>query len=306
MAVPDGAPAQAVGLPGAERVPPLVLVLTGIASVQVGAALSAKIFDDVGPAGASLLRIAFAALILGVAVRPRVPGRDPRHLRLAALFGLALGAMNLSFYEALDRLPLGVAVTIEFVGPLGVAVVASRRRLDLLWAALAAIGIVLLSDPFGAGGIDGAGFVLALVAGGCWALYILLAQRAGRVFPGADAIAIAMVVAALVPLAPGLAQGGTTLVHPQFLAIGLGVALLSSVIPYTLELEALRRLPANVFGVLMSLEPAAAALVGLLVLGQGLGVLDVVAIALVVAAGAGVSLAAPRPSAADVEQPAAV
>jgi inner membrane transporter RhtA len=285
--------ATAQGLPGLGRVPPIGLVLTGVTSIQFGAALAATLFDDLGPAGTSALRLTFAALVLLALWRPRVRGRAPRDLRLVLVFGLTLGAMNLFFYEALDRIPLGVAVTMEFAGPLGVAVATSRRRLDLVWAALAALGIVLLADPFGGGGLDPVGVALILAAAACWAAYILIAQRAAGVYDGSDGLALAMVPAALVPLVPGVAEAGADLLHPQFLALGFGIALLSSVIPYSLETEALRRLPTNVFGVLMSMEPAVAALAGFLVLGQGLGALDFVAIGCVVAASVGVSRTAP-------------
>ena len=305
MAVPDGPAAEAVvdreaarGLPGADRVPPVALVLAGVTSIQFGAGLAATLFDDLGPAGTSVLRLGWAAIILVALTRPRVRGRSREALRLAVLFGLTLGAMNLTFYEALDRIPLGAAVTIEFAGPLGVAVLKSRRRLDLLWAALAALGIVLLANPFGAGSLDTVGVLLALTAAACWFAYILIAQRATPHFSGSDGVALAMVVAALVPLGPGIAQGGADLLQPHWLAIGAGIALLSSVIPYSLETEALRRLPANVFGILMSLEPAVAALAGLIVLGQSLGASDLVAMALVVTASVGVSRsAAPPPEA---------
>jgi inner membrane transporter RhtA len=280
--------ATARGIPGLDRAPPIGLVLCGVTSIQFGAALAATLFDDLGAAGVSLLRLGFAAVILVAVSRPRVRGRPAPELRLVALFGLLLGAMNLFFYEALDRIPLGVAVTIEFAGPLAVAVATSRRRLDLVWAALAALGIVLLSDPFGAG-IDGVGLLLVIAAAACWAAYILIAQRATRVYAGSDGVALAMVVGALVPLVPGVAEAGATLLHPQWLALGAVVALASSVIPYSLETEALRRLPAHVFGILMSLEPAVAALAGFLVLGQALGARELVAIALVVAATVGVS-----------------
>jgi inner membrane transporter RhtA len=290
--------ATAKGLPGLGRVSPIGLVLTGVTSIQFGAALAATMFDDLGPGGTSAIRLGFAAIVLMAIWRPRVRGRGMAELRLAAVFGLTLGAMNLFFYEALDRIPLGIAVTLEFAGPLGIAVAMSRRRLDLVWAALAALGIVLLSDPFGGHGLDPVGVVLILCAAGCWALYILLAQRATLVFDGSDGLALAMVVAALVPLGPGIAQAGTDLLQPQFLAMGAGVALLSSVIPYSLETEALRRMPTHVFGVLMSLEPAVAALAGFLVLGQGLGVRELVAMGFVVAASVGVSRSAtPSPEA---------
>jgi inner membrane transporter RhtA len=280
------------GIRSLDRAPPIGLVLCGVTSIQFGAAVAATLFDDLGPAGVSLLRLGFAAIILVVLSRPPVRGRPAVELRLVALFGLTLGGMNLLFYEALDRIPLGVAVTIEFAGPLGVAVATSRRRQDLAWAGIAALGIVLLSDPFGAG-IDAVGLVLVLGAAACWAAYILIAQRATQAYDGNQGLAIAMVVAVLVPLVPGVAQAGTTLLAPQWLALGAVVALASSVIPYSLETEALRRMPANVFGVLMSLEPALAALAGFLVLSQALGPRDLVAIALVVCASVGVSRSVP-------------
>jgi inner membrane transporter RhtA len=187
---------------------------------------------------------------------------------------------------------------MEFAGPLGVAVATSRRRLDLFWAGLAALGIVLLSNPFGGQGLDPVGVVLILAAAACWAAYILIAQRATHVFDGSEGLALAMVVAALVPVIPGIAEAGSALLQPDLVALGFGVALLSSVVPYSLETEALRRMPANVFGVLMSLEPGVAALAGFLVLGQALGVRELVAIGLVVAASVGVSRsAAPSPEA---------
>jgi inner membrane transporter RhtA len=276
--------------PVAERAPAqaVALVLVAISSLQVGAAIGATLFDDVGAAGAALLRLAWAGTIMLVVTRPRIAGRSAPALRLVVPFALVLGGMNLCIYEAIDRIPLGVAVTIEFAGPLGLAVALSRRRSDLAWAALAAAGVVLLADPAG-GGTDAVGVALALVAAGCWAAYILIAQRAGRVFGGRDGLALAMALSVLVPLAPGLAAGGVDLLHPATLAIAAAVAIMSSVVPYSLETEALRTLPAHVFGVLMSLEPAVAALAGLAVLGQGLSMRDALAIGLVVVASVGVT-----------------
>jgi inner membrane transporter RhtA len=276
-----------------DRVPPFALVLGGVTSVQVGAALARTMFDELGPSGTSLLRIVFAALALMVLWRP-----DPRRytwneLRYALAFGVTLGLMNLTFYLGLDRLDLGVAVTIEFVGPLAVAVLLSRRRLDLVWAALAAAGIVLLTNPGGADSVDAIGLMFVLIAGACWAAYILIAQSAGRVFPGSHGVAMAMVVAAVIPIAPGIADAGSALLRPELLGLGCAVGVLSSAIPYSLETEALRRIPAHVFGVLMSMEPAVAALAGFVVLGQDLGLRELLAIALVVAASAGVSIATP-------------
>ena len=214
--------------------------------------------------------------------RPRLAG----DLRLAGAFGVALGLMNWSFYEAIARIPLGVAVTIEFTGPLLVAVIGSRRPLDLVWIALAAAGIVLLVDP-GGGSLDPVGVGFALAAAACWMAYIYLSKRTGAAFPGGSGLAIAMAVGALIVLPAGVIQADGALAEPELLGSALVVALLSSVLPYSLELEALRRLPESVFGVLMSLDPAVAALVGFVLLRQDLGARDVLAIAMVVVASAG-------------------
>lgn len=273
----------------------MTLVMGAIASVQIGAAIATTLFDELGPAGTVLLRTGFAAVVLVVLWRPRLRGRSSAALRDALLFGLALAGMNLSFYGALDRIPLGIAVTFEFTGPFLVAVAGSRRASDLLWVALAAGGIVLLS-PGIHGSLDLTGTLLALLAGAFWASYIVLAARVGRAFSGGQGLSIAMVVATVVLLPSGIAAGGSDLGDPGLLASGLAVALLSSAIPYSLELEALRRLPKGTFGVLMSLEPAVAALVGLVALGQDLSAYEVVAIGLVVAASAGALSAAGTPS----------
>jgi inner membrane transporter RhtA len=261
-------------------------VVGAVGSLQCGAALAATLFDDLGPGGTVFVRLALAAVVLVALWRPTVRGQRPGAVRVAVLFGLSLAAMNLLFYLALDRIPLGIAVTLEFVGPLGVAVAGSRCALDGAWVALAAAGIVLLWGG-DLGGLDPVGAAFALLAGGCWAAYILLSARAGAIFPGGRALAIAMVVGAMAVAPVGIADGGAALLRPELLALGAAVALLSSVVPYSLELEALRRLPAGTFGVLMSLEPAAAALAGFLVLGQGLAGRQAVAIGLVIVASAG-------------------
>ena len=271
-------------------------MLLAAGSVQFGAGLAATLFDDLGPGGTVLLRVMFAALLLGLIWRPSVRRRERRDLWLAVAFGLSLAGMNATFYASLDRIPLGIAVTLEFVGPLGVAVAGSRKRLDLLWVAMAAAGIVLLSGLQNGGDLDGLGVALALTAGGFWAAYILLAERTGQAFAGGSGLAIAMVVATLVLLPVGIADAGDALLEPELLALGAAVALLSSAIPYSLELEALRRMPKRVFGVLMSLEPTMAALAGLVVLGQDLGPRELTAIGLVVAASIGVSLEAREPA----------
>jgi inner membrane transporter RhtA len=268
------------------RVPPVALVLGAISSVQFGAALAKTLFDEIGAGGTVFIRVVFAALVLALIWRPRVAGLGRRETLLAVLFGLTLAGMNLAFYSALDRIPLGITVTLEFVGPLGVAVAGSRGALDLLWVGLAAAGILLLSD-FGSGDLDGVGVALALLAGCLWAAYILLSARVGRVFPGGSGLALAMLVAAVLLCPVGVAEAGADLLVPWILAAGAAVAILSSAIPYSLELEALRRMPPGVFGVLMSLEPAVAALAGLVVLGEDLAARELVAIMLVVAASAG-------------------
>jgi inner membrane transporter RhtA len=279
----------------------VALVVAAVTSLQFGAGFAVTLFDELGPAGAAFLRLAIAAAVLVAIWRPRLSGHPRADLRVAALFGLTLGLMNAAIYAAMDRIPLGIAVTIEFAGPLAVAVAGSRRALDLLWVALAAAGIVLLAGP--AGDLDTAGVVFALLAGALWAAYILLSARTGRLFPGGSGLAIAMVVGAVVLAPAGIAQAGTELFEPELLAAGAAVALASSVIPYSLELEALRRLPARVFGVLMSLEPAVAALAGLVVLGQALGGVEWAAVALVVVASAGAALSATPASARGASTP---
>ncbi|HEY6608299.1 MAG TPA: EamA family transporter [Candidatus Limnocylindria bacterium] len=272
-----------------QRAAAVGLVVAAAVSPQVGAALAVTLFDELGPAGAAFLRLAFAAIILWAIWRPRLTG----DLRLAGAFGVALGLMNWSFYEAIDRIPLAVAVTIEFAGPLLVAVIGSRRPLDGVWVALAAVGIVVLVDPTG-GSMDPAGVGFALVAGASWMAYIYLSKRTGAAFSGGSGLAIAMAVGALIVLPAGVMQAGGAFGQPDLLGSALLVALLSSVLPYSLELEALRRLPEAVFGVLMSLDPAIAALVGFVALGQDLGARELVAIAMVVVASAGSAILSHR------------
>jgi inner membrane transporter RhtA len=270
------------------RAPSGGLVVGAIGSVQFGSSLAATLFQRLGPGGTVLLRLASAAIILAVLWRPRLRARTRKELQLAAVFGLVLAGMNLSFYEALDRIPLGIAVAIEFVGPLTVAVVGSRRRVDFLWVALAAAGILALTRG-GAHGLDGLGIALALAASCFWGTYILLNARLGRAFEGSTGLSLAMCVAALAALPVGISAGGGHLLEPGSLAIGSAVGILSSAIPYSFELEALRRIAAPMFGVLMSLEPAMAALAGFLVLGQALGARALLGIALVIVASVGAS-----------------
>jgi inner membrane transporter RhtA len=273
---------------GLDRAPSGVLVVAAIASVQFGAAIAATLFARVGPGGAVLLRLAAAAIVLGALWRPRVKGHSRLQRRLVCAFGIVLAGMNLSFYEAVHRIPLGIAVAVEFVGPLTVAVAGSRRRLDLLWILLAVAGIVALTRGR-AHGIDAAGLLFALGAGALWGCYIVLNARLGREFEGSSGLTLAMMIAALLAIPVGIADGGAHLLEVRSLLLGGAVGLLSSAIPYSFELEALRRIEPSVFGVLMSLEPAVAALAGLTVLGQGLSARALLGIALVVAASIGAS-----------------
>ena len=274
--------------PRSDRVPAPLLVLVAITSVQSGAALARTLFDDLGAAGVTLLRVGLSALFLLVVLRPRVR-RWTRDAWVAALLlGGTMAGMNLVFYLALRTVPLGVAVTVEFVGPLLLALAQTRRLVDLLWALLAGSGVVLLgSDPSGAP-LPGLG--LALLAGLFWAGYILASARVGQVVAGVDGLAVALGVAALLVLPFGAPGALGVLERPSLLVAAAGVALLSSVLSYGLELVALRRMPTRVFGVLMSLEPAAAAVAGLVVLDQQLGLREVVALLLVSTASAGVTL----------------
>jgi inner membrane transporter RhtA len=267
-------------------------VIFPIISVQLGAAVAKSLFDSLGPGGTVFLRIAFAALVLFLLVRPKLGGHDRAGYLVAGLFGLTLAGMNFSLYLAFDRIPLGVAVTLEFVGPLGVAVAGSRRLLDLLWVVLAAAGILLLAPLSVLGGmdLDPVGVAFALLAGCLWASYILLSARTGSTFPGGRGLVIALCVGTFVLFPFGIAGAGYALLDPKLLLAAFGVAMLSSAIPYSLELEALRKLPARVFGVLMSLDPAVAALAGLVVLGERLEMRAVAAIIFVTIAAAGASL----------------
>jgi inner membrane transporter RhtA len=276
----------------APRAVPVGLVLTGVFSVQIGAALATTLFEDLGPTGAVLMRTAFAAALLAAIWRPRRALLRGEQRGAVVLFGLVLAGMNLSFYAALDRLPLGIAVTIEFIGPLAVAIAASRRWLDGAWIAAAAAGLVLLVPGIGQE-LDPLGIAFALAAAGFWAAYILLSARVGRGGAGNAGLAMAMAIGAVALVPVGLAGGGTALLEPGLLAIGAAVAVLSSAIPYTAELEALRRLPEGTFGVLLSLEPAVAALVGLVALDQALLGRELAAIGLIVLASAGALSTAP-------------
>ncbi len=275
---------------------PEFLLLGSIASVQFGSAFANTLFDRAGPGGLVFLRLGLAAVVVTAIARPTLRGRTRADLLAVTGYGLVLGTMNWSFYEALDRLPLGVAVTIEFTGPLVVAVAGSRRVLDLAWIVLAGGGVALLALRGDRHGVTAAGVTFALIAAACWAAYILLSKRVGTSFATLDGLAIALCVGTLVALPAGIVQGGSALGQAAVLGGGLGVAVLSSILPYSLELIALRRLAASTFGLLMSLEPAAAALAGVLVLSQAVTGVLLAAMAMVVVASIGTTLTQRRPN----------
>ncbi|MEU6205210.1 EamA family transporter [Micromonospora musae] len=275
------------------------LVLGGALSVQFGSAVASTLFPRTGVAGAVTLRLAISAVLLLVVCRPRLRGHDRADWIVAGTFGLTLAAMNSIFYQAIERIPLGPAVTLEVLGPLALSVLTARRAASWACAGLGLAGVALLGQG-GFARLDPLGAALALVAGATWAAYIVLSARVGARFRGADGLAVALVVAAVLTLPAGLATAGRVLLDPSVLALGVVLAALASGLPYTLELVALRRLPTATFAVLMSLGPAVAALAGYLVLGQRLTALEVVAIGLVIAA----SIGAVRVNAATAARPA--
>jgi inner membrane transporter RhtA len=290
----DPAPASTPAPVRPERAVGAALVLCSVTSLQVGAALSSSLFPRIGPAGTTALRLVVAALLMLAVARPDVRRWSAYQWRSATLLGLALAGMNGLFYQALARVPLGVAVTVEFLGPLGLAVVLSRRPRDLLWVLAALAGVVVLGTRHAAHGqaLDTTGLLLAAGAGVFWAFYILAGARVAGSGTGRGGLAVATGMAALISLPVGVAGAGTRLLQPHTLAVGALVGLLASAIPYSCEIAALGRLPKKTFSVLLALEPAAAALAGVLLLGQSLPPAGLVGVALVVGAGVGSTLTA--------------
>ena len=270
-----------------------MFVVVGLACQEVGASLAVLLFPEVGPLGMVMLRLVFSAIVLMLIARPRVRGHSARGWRSVILFGLVLATMNGLFYLALERLPLGVTVTIEVLGPLVLSIGASRRASAWLWAGLALAGVVALGGG-GWEGLDLLGVLFALGAAASWAFYILASARVGAEFRGLDGLALAMSMGAVLSLPFGIVDAGPALLRLDLLGLGAAVALLSSTIPYALELMALRRLPAAVFAILMASSPATASLAGFLLLGQHLSWLELLGILLVIAASAGAVLASGR------------
>ncbi|HET8604543.1 MAG TPA: EamA family transporter [Marmoricola sp.] len=273
------------------RVPAVWLVLGGIVSVQFGAAIAKGLFDEVHPTALVWLRLATSAVVLLLLARPRLTGRSRRDWSTVVGFGLSLGVMNWAIYQSFSRIPLGIAVTLEFIGPLTVAVAGSRRARDLVWVLLAGAGVVLLgAEP---GRLTMAGVLFALVAGAAWGAYILLSAGTGRRWPGLEGLAVASVIATLLLAPAAVARSDGDFADPRILGLGAAIGMLSSVIPYSFEITALRRIRPAVFGILMSLEPAVAALAAMLVLQEFLTVTQWVAVGCVVAASVGATRSSP-------------
>lgn len=265
---------------------PVGLVLAGCVSVQFGGALAVSLMSRAGALGVVSLRLVVAAVVLVVVCLPRLRGHSRADWGTVILFGITMAAMNGLFYQAAARIPLGPAVTLEVLGPLALSVLASRRAINFVWAGLALAGVFLLGGG-GFGSLDPVGVAFALSAGAMWAAYIIFSARTGRRFPQADGLALAMVIGAVLFLPLGIVESGAKLLNPTTIALGAAVAVLSSVLPYTLELLALRHLPASTFAIMMSLEPAIAAIAGFLILSQTLTLTESLAIGLVIAASMG-------------------
>lgn len=283
-----------------QKAPPWVLVLTSIMSVQLGASIARSLFPVLGATGTLLLRLGFSALLLSVVVRPRVGGWSAATWRSVVVLGLCLGGMNLCFYLSLRDVPLGVAVTVEFTGPLLLSLVQTRAVRDAVWAVLAMAGVALLGLG-STGGVRLLGLSLAFLAGLCWAGYILASARVGRHLDGFEGLSVALGVALVPAIVAGAHAVPAMIAHPHVLPAGLAVAVLSSLVCYGLEMVALRRMPTRVFGILMSVEPAAAALAAFVVLGQRLGARELLAMALVSVASVGATVGARRTDTAVVD-----
>jgi inner membrane transporter RhtA len=267
------------------RIPAVWLVISGIISVQFGAAIAKNLFHLIPPTAMVWLRLVSSAIILLIMARPRLRGQSRRDWLIVLGFGVSLMTMNWAIYQSFARIPLGIAVTIEFLGPLTVAVIGSRRLTDLIWVGLAGTGVALLGLSRATLTLAGVGF--ALIAALAWACYILLSAETGRRWPGLNGLAIASMVGAIALAPPAILETGSRLLSPTVLALGVAVGLLSSVIPYSFELMALRRIPPRLFSILMSLEPAAAALAAMIVLGEFLTPVQWLAMACVVIASIG-------------------
>lgn len=275
------------------NIPPIYAVLLAIISVQCGAAIAKTLFPAIGAAGTASIRIGVSAIILLLAYRPNLKQITPNQWKIVIPYGLSLGAMNLIFYLGIERIPIGLAVTLEFVGPLLVAIIGSKRLIDYCWVLLAAIGIALIA-PWSNKNVDLLGVIFALLAGGFWAAYIVLGGKVSKIMNGGQAVSTGMLFAAILILPFGFYENGLANLTPKFLGMGIALALLSSAIPFTLEMKALGQLPPRTFSILMSLEPAAASICAFIFLQEHLSFYEILAVVCVVTASVGSTLTAKR------------
>lgn len=275
------------------NIPPIYAVLLAIVSVQCGAAIAKTLFPAIGAAGTASMRIGISAILLLIAYRPNLRAITPKQWRIVAPYGLSLGAMNLVFYLAIERIPIGLAVTLEFIGPLLLAIIGSRRLIDYCWVLLAAAGIALIA-PWTNNNVDTLGVLFALLAGGFWAAYIILGGKISQIMNGGQAVSTGMLFAAILILPFGFYENGLANLTPKFFGMGVALALLSSAIPFTLEMKALGQLPPRTFSILMSLEPAAASIFAFIFLQEHLSFYEILAVICVIIASAGSTLTAKR------------
>jgi inner membrane transporter RhtA len=275
------------------NLPPVPAVLLAIISVQCGAAIAKSLFPVIGAIGTTSIRIGISAILLLLAYRPNLFQITPKQWKLVVPYGLCLGAMNLIFYLAIQRIPIALAVTLEFIGPLLVAIIGSKRLIDYCWVLLAATGIILIA-PWSNNRIDALGVLFALLAGALWAAYIVLGGKISKIMNGGQAVSIGMLFAAILILPFGFYENGLVNLTPKLFGMGIALALLSSAIPFTLEMKALGQLPPRTFSILMSLEPAAAAICAFIFLHENLSFYEILAVVCVVIASAGSTLTAKR------------
>ena len=275
------------------NIPPIPAVLLAIVSVQSGAAIAKTLFPVIGAAGTASIRIGISALLLLIVYRPNLFKIKPQQWKIVIPYGLSLGAMNLIFYLAIERIPIGLAVTLEFIGPLLVAIIGSRRLIDYCWVLLAAAGIILIA-PWSNNSVDSLGVLFALSAGALWAAYIVLGSKVSKIMNGGQAVATGMLFAALLILPFGFYENGLTNLTPKLFGFGVALALLSSAIPFTLEMKALGQLPSRTFSILMSLEPAAAAICAFIFLQENLNFYEILAVLCVVTASVGSTIMGKR------------
>jgi inner membrane transporter RhtA len=275
------------------NIPPIYAVLLAIISVQFGAAIAKSLFPAIGAAGTASIRIGISALILLLVYRPNLKKITPKQWKIVIPYGLSLGAMNLIFYLAIERIPIGLAVTLEFIGPLLVAIIGSRRLIDYCWVLLAVAGIVLIA-PWTNDRVDPLGVLFALLAGALWAAYIVLGGKVSKIMNNGQAVATGMLFAAILILPFGFYENGLANLTPKLLGLGIALALLSSAIPFTLEMKALGQLPPRIFSILMSLEPAAASICAFIFLQENLSFHEIMAVVCVIIASVGSTLTAKR------------